>query len=156
SPDGSTLTRAQSRAARRWRRLRARSGRRCSPSPPARARTANAWAIVTSPSSRTASRCRRSPITKRRCDAMKEFMDKDFLLSTATARKLYKAARDMPIFDYHCHLSPREIYENIQFRNIGHLMLGGDHYKWRAMRANGVPEALCCAAGDDWEKFLAF
>ena len=87
---------------------------------------------------------------------MKEFMDKDFLLSTDTARKLYKAARDMPIFDYHCHLSPREIYENIQFRNIGHLMLGGDHYKWRAMRANGVPEALCCAAGDDWEKFLAF
>lgn len=87
---------------------------------------------------------------------MKEFMDKDFLLSTDTARKLYKAARDMPIFDYHCHLSPREIYENIQFRNIGHLMLGGDHYKWRAMRANGVPEALCCAAGDDWEKFLSF
>ena len=87
---------------------------------------------------------------------MKEFMDKDFLLSTDTARKLYKTARDMPIFDYHCHLSPREIYENIQFRNIGHLMLGGDHYKWRAMRANGVPEALCCAAGDDWEKFLAF
>ena len=87
---------------------------------------------------------------------MKEFMDKDFLLSTDTARKLYKAARDMPIFDYHCHLSPREIYENIQFRNIGHLMLGGDHYKWRAMRANGAPEALCCAAGDDWEKFLAF
>lgn len=87
---------------------------------------------------------------------MKEFMDKDFLLSTDTARKLYKTARDMPIFDYHCHLSPREIYENIQFRNIGHLMLGGDHYKWRAMRANGAPEALCCAAGDDWEKFLAF
>ncbi len=87
---------------------------------------------------------------------MKEFMDKDFLLSTDTARKLYKAARDMPIFDYHCHLSPREIYENIQFRNIGHLMLGGDHYKWRAMRANGAPEALCCAGGDDWEKFLAF
>ena len=87
---------------------------------------------------------------------MKEFMDKDFLLSTDTARKLYKAARDMPIFDYHCHLSPREIYENIQFRNIGHLMLGGDHDKWRAMRANGAPEALCCAAGDDWEKFLAF
>ena len=87
---------------------------------------------------------------------MKEFMDKDFLLSTDTARKLYKTARDMPIFDYHCHLSPREIYENIQFRNIGHLMLGGDHYKWRAMRANGVPETLCCAAGDDWEKFLAF
>ncbi len=87
---------------------------------------------------------------------MKEFMDKDFLLSTDTARKLYKTARDMPIFDYHCHLSPREIYENIQFRNIGHLMLGGDHYKWRAMRANGAPEALCCAGGDDWEKFLAF
>lgn len=87
---------------------------------------------------------------------MNEFMDKDFLLSTDTARKLYKAARDMPIFDYHCHLNPREIYENIQFRNIGHLMLGGDHYKWRAMLSNGVPDALCRGDGSDWEKFYAF
>lgn len=87
---------------------------------------------------------------------MKEFMDKDFLLSTDTARKLYKAAREMPIFDYHCHLNPREIYENIQFRNIGHLMLGGDHYKWRAMLSNGVPDALCRGEASDWDKFYAF
>ena len=87
---------------------------------------------------------------------MKEFMDKDFLLSTDTARKLYKAAREMPIFDYHCHLNPREIYENIQFRNLGHLMLGGDHYKWRAMLSNGVPDALCRGEASDWDKFYAF
>lgn len=62
----------------------------------------------------------------------------------------------MPIFDYHCHLNPREIYENIQFRNLGHLMLGGDHYKWRAMLSNGVPDALCRGEASDWDKFYAF
>ncbi len=85
-------------------------------------------------------------------------MDRDFLLSTDTARTLYHdAAAAMPIFDYHCHISPQEIYENIQFRNIGHLMLGGDHYKWRAMRSAGVPEShVRGEGGSDWEKFLAY
>ena len=72
---------------------------------------------------------------------MKEFMDKDFLLSNDVAKKLYHDyAESMPIYDYHCHLSPRMIYENYQFSNIGELMLGGDHYKWRVMLSNGVDE----------------
>jgi len=88
---------------------------------------------------------------------MKTFMDRDFLLTTDTARTLYhEAAEPMPIFDYHCHLNPREIYENIQFRNLSHLMLGGDHYKWRAMRSAGVPEENICGSGSDWDKFAAF
>ena len=71
---------------------------------------------------------------------MKPFMDKNFLLKNETARRLYAVAETMPIIDYHCHLSPQEIAENIPFRNIGHLMLGGDHYKWRLMRAFGIDE----------------
>ena len=88
---------------------------------------------------------------------MKAFMDRDFLLSTGVARALYhEAAADMPIFDYHCHLNPQEIYENIRFRNLGHLMLGGDHYKWRAMLSAGVPEENIRGEGSDWDKFYAF
>ena len=88
---------------------------------------------------------------------MKPFMDRDFLLTTGTARALYhEAAAPMPIFDYHCHLNPREIYENIRFRNLGHLMLGGDHYKWRAMLSAGVPEEFIRGGGSDWDKFAAF
>ncbi len=88
---------------------------------------------------------------------MKEFMDREFMLSSETARTLFHDyAEDMPIYDYHCHLSPREIYENVQYRNIGHLMLGGDHYKWRAMLSNGVPEENIRGKGSDWEKFYAF
>ena len=88
---------------------------------------------------------------------MKPFLDRDFLLTTDTARTLYHdVAAKQPIYDYHCHLNPREIYENVQFRNIGHLMLGGDHYKWRAMLSNGVPESVIYGEGDDWEKFYAF
>lgn len=88
---------------------------------------------------------------------MKPFMDQDFLLTTETARKLYhEAAEGLPIFDYHCHLNPREIFENIRFRNLGHLMLGGDHYKWRAMLSNGVPEVNIRGEGSDWDKFFAF
>ena len=67
-------------------------------------------------------------------------MDENFLLQSETAKQLFKAAEKMPIIDYHCQLSPREIAENIQFRNIGHLMLGGDHYKWRQMRTFGIDE----------------
>lgn len=72
---------------------------------------------------------------------MKQFMDKDFLLETDTAKELYhNHAAKMPIIDYHCHLDPRMVAEDYQFKNITELWLGGDHYKWRAERANGVDE----------------
>lgn len=74
---------------------------------------------------------------------MKQFMDKNFLLSTPTAQKLYhEYAENMPIIDYHCHLDPKEIYEDRQFENITQVWLGGDHYKWRQMRSNGVEENI--------------
>lgn len=86
-----------------------------------------------------------------------EFLDKDFLLDTPTARQLYHGhAADMPIIDYHCHLSPREIAENRPFTSITQLWLGGDHYKWRAMRANGVDERLITGDADDRAKFKAW
>lgn len=85
---------------------------------------------------------------------MKAFMDKDFLLSTETARHLYhEHAAKMPIIDYHCHLSPREVAEDHRFRSITELWLGGDHYKWRAMRTNGVDEKYITGDASDWEKF---
>ncbi|MBE5782904.1 MAG: glucuronate isomerase [Clostridiales bacterium] len=88
---------------------------------------------------------------------MQPFMDENFLLKTETARKLYhEAAKKMPIIDYHCHLSPKEIAENVQFRDITHLMLGGDHYKWRAMLSYGIPEELIRGDGDPKEKFTAY
>jgi glucuronate isomerase len=69
-----------------------------------------------------------------------KFCDKDFLLSNSVARELYHGtAEKQPIIDYHCHLSPKDLAENRQFANIHEPWLGGDHYKWRAMRANGVP-----------------
>ena len=72
---------------------------------------------------------------------MKKFMDADFLLTTPTAKHLYHDfAEKLPIIDYHCHLSPKEIYEDVQFENITQVWLGGDHYKWRQMRSNGVEE----------------
>ena len=74
---------------------------------------------------------------------MKAFMDKDFLLSTETAKKLYhEYAEVMPIIDYHCHINPQEIYEDRKFDNITQVWLGGDHYKWRQLRAFGVSEEL--------------
>ena len=86
-------------------------------------------------------------------DAM-TFIHPDFMLQTETARQLYhQHAEHMPIIDYHCHLSPREIAENIQFQDITQLWLGGDHYKWRAMRANGVPEEYITGNRSSWEKF---
>lgn len=88
---------------------------------------------------------------------MKQFMDKDFMLSTETAKVLFhEAAENMPILDYHCHLSPKEIAENIAFRNVSHLFLGGDHYKWRAMLAFGIPEKLIRGDGNDKDKFFAY
>jgi glucuronate isomerase len=88
---------------------------------------------------------------------MSTFLKDDFLLTTSTAKKLYNNyAKDMPIIDYHCHVSPKEIYENAKFENITKLWLGGDHYKWRLMRSNGVNEYYITGEADDFEKFLAF
>ncbi|MEJ7777970.1 MAG: glucuronate isomerase [Daejeonella sp.] len=85
---------------------------------------------------------------------MKNFLDEDFLLSTQTARKLYHDfAKDLPIIDYHCHLPPDQIAENINFKNLTQIWLYGDHYKWRAMRANGVPEEYITGNRTDYEKF---
>lgn len=80
----------------------------------------------------------------------------NFLLKTETARKLYESAKDMPIIDYHCHINPQEIYENRKFENITQVWLGGDHYKWRLMRSNGVPENEITGNADDYTKFLRF
>jgi glucuronate isomerase len=85
---------------------------------------------------------------------MKQFMDKDFLLSTQTAQTLYhEYAENMPILDYHCHISPKEIFEDIKFENITKIWLGGDHYKWRQMRSNGVEEKYITGNATDREKF---
>lgn len=88
---------------------------------------------------------------------MNNFMDGDFLLDTDSARHLFHDfAEDMPICDYHCHLSPKEIYENKQPENISRLWLSGDHYKWRAMRSAGAEEKYCTGDASDEEKFLKF
>lgn len=85
---------------------------------------------------------------------MKTFMDKDFLLQTETAKILFHDyAAKMPIYDYHCHLDPKEIYENRRYKNITELWLEGDHYKWRAMRANGIDEYYITGEADDYSKF---
>jgi len=88
---------------------------------------------------------------------MAQFMDEDFLLKNETGKRLFfQVARDLPIFDYHCHLSPQAIAEDKPFDDIARMWLGGDHYKWRLMRANGEPESLCGGAGPWDEKFVAF
>ena len=84
---------------------------------------------------------------------MKNFMDKDFLLHSGTAVELFECIKDLPIIDYHCHLSPKEIAENKRFCNITDLALGGDHYKWRLMRANGVAEEFITGKSSDFDKF---
>lgn len=85
---------------------------------------------------------------------MKQFMDKDFLLSNETAKTLYHDyAAKMPIIDYHCHINPAEIAENKEFKNITEVWLGADHYKWRAMRSNGVEEKYITGDATDREKF---
>ena len=84
------------------------------------------------------------------------FINDNFMLKTETARKLYAAVKDLPIIDYHCHLSPKMIAENYQFRNAFDLFLGGDHYKWRQMRTNGVDEEYITGGADEYEKFKAF
>lgn len=85
---------------------------------------------------------------------MKQFMDKDFLLSTPTAQELYHDfAAKVPVLDYHCHINPREIAEDRKFENITQVWLGGDHYKWRQMRSNGVEECYITGDAPDREKF---
>ena len=85
---------------------------------------------------------------------MKPFMDEDFLLETETAKTLFHSyAEKMPIFDYHNHLSAKEIYEDICFETIAEAWLGHDHYKWRAMRTNGIEEQYITGQASDWEKF---
>jgi glucuronate isomerase len=84
----------------------------------------------------------------------KLFMGEDFLLQTKTAELLYNEyAKQMPIIDYHCHLSPQQIAEDIKFENITQAWLYGDHYKWRAMRTSGVDESYCTGNKSDYEKF---
>lgn len=85
---------------------------------------------------------------------MKAFLDEDFFLKTKTAQRLYhEFAKDMPIIDYHCHLPPQQIAEDTQYENITQAWLYGDHYKWRAMRTNGVDESYCTGDQPDFEKF---
>ena len=85
---------------------------------------------------------------------MKKFMDDDFLLTTDTARALYhNYAEKLPIIDYHCHLNPQEIYEDVRYDNITQVWLGADHYKWRQMRSNGVEEKYITGDASDREKF---
>ncbi|WP_372797793.1 glucuronate isomerase, partial [Pontiella sp.] len=88
---------------------------------------------------------------------MKKFMDEDFILNTKTAIKLYHDhAESMPIYDYHCHLSPQDVAEDKQYDNIGECWLGGDHYKWRAMRTNGVKEEFVTGSASWKAKFDAW
>ncbi len=88
---------------------------------------------------------------------MQPFPHEDFLLETEVAKHLYHdVVKDLPIIDYHCHLSPELIAENHRFRSITEIWLEGDHYKWRAMRANGVDERFCTGDATDWEKFEAW
>ncbi len=85
---------------------------------------------------------------------MKQFLDENFLLQTATAQRLYhEYAKQMPIIDYHCHLPPDQIAEDKTFENLTQIWLYGDHYKWRAMRTNGVDESYCTGEKPDFEKF---
>jgi len=88
---------------------------------------------------------------------MRQFMDQDFLLKTETAKRLFHDyAADMPIIDYHCHINPKEIYEDLQYENITQVWLYGDHYKWRAMRSCGIDEYYITGEASDYEKFCKF
>ena len=88
---------------------------------------------------------------------MKQFLDENFLLKTNTAQRLYhEYAKEMPILDYHCHLSPQQIAEDLQFENLAQAWLYGDHYKWRAMRTKGVDESYCTGNKSDYEKFKKY
>lgn len=86
---------------------------------------------------------------------MKQFLDDNFVLQNETAEYLYhQHSKHLPIIDYHCHLDPKLIAEDYRFDNLGEIWLGGDHYKWRAMRTNGIAERYCTGKDtSDWEKF---
>ena len=84
------------------------------------------------------------------------FINDNFMLKNEPAKKLYAMVKDLPIIDYHCHLSPKQIAENYQFKNAFDLFLGGDHYKWRQIRTNGVPEEFITGNADEYEKFKMF
>ncbi|HVB40453.1 MAG TPA: glucuronate isomerase, partial [Terriglobales bacterium] len=85
------------------------------------------------------------------------FLNEDFLLESAAARRLYHDyAEHQPILDYHCHLNPAEIAANRPFEDLFQVWLAGDHYKWRAMRANGVSERFCTGDATPYEKFCAW
>ena len=102
----------------------------------------------------------------RRMGIMAQFMDKDFMLKNETAKHLFHDyAENLPIIDYHCHISPKEIFEDRRYNNIAEVWLGGknpdgsyfgDHYKWRVMRSNGVPEETVTGGADPYDKFAAF
>lgn len=87
---------------------------------------------------------------------MAQFMSDKIFLTSETAERLYMKIRDLPIFDYHCHLNPQEIYENRKFENLGELWLEADHYKWRVMRNFGIDENLITGDADYKDKFFAF
>lgn len=87
---------------------------------------------------------------------MKKFMDENFLLKTETAKILFNACRDEPIFDWHCHLQPKEIYENKEPEDIAELWLSADHYKWRGMRSCGIAEKYITGDATNYEKFKAW
>lgn len=88
---------------------------------------------------------------------MKPFMNADFLLPDASAQRLYhEYAASMPIIDYHCHLPPADIAGDTRFENMAQVWLGGDHYKWRAMRANGIVESDITGRVPDYQTFLAW
>ena len=83
-------------------------------------------------------------------------INENFMLKSEVAKKLYKMVEKLPIIDYHCHLVPKMIAEDYRFKNATDLFLGGDHYKWRQMRSNGIDEKYITGDADDYEKFLAF
>ena len=86
---------------------------------------------------------------------MSAFLNQDFLLNTPAARELYHStAEKLPIIDYHCHISPKEIWDDIRYESITQVWLGGDHYKWRLMRSAGIPEKYITGDADPHEKFL--
>jgi glucuronate isomerase len=85
------------------------------------------------------------------------FLDDDFLLQSESARRLFNEfAKDEPICDYHCHLPPQDVASNRRFNNLFEIWLAGDHYKWRAMRSNGISEEFCTGDADPYDKFLAW
>jgi glucuronate isomerase len=97
-----------------------------------------------------------NPLEKSILGSNKEFFAEEFLLNTKTSEYLFGMVKDLPIIDYHCHLPVNEIALNKNFETITQIWLYGDHYKWRAMRTNGVNEKYITGDASDWEKFLAW